>query len=69
MPFITEYLECKKIERHKDNLGMYMNCPVPTKVRIKWVEDLSWEEEEIITSNWRMVRPTYCCVQPDMLEV
>ena len=67
MPFIEEILECKKLEIHTDNNGNRMHCPVPTKVRLRWVEDLSWEEEEIMTSNWRRVRPTFCCIQPDIL--
>jgi hypothetical protein len=67
VPFIQEILECKKTEIHKDNLGMRMLCPVPTKVRLKWVETLE-DEGDVLYRNWQMVRPNYCCIQPDMLD-
>jgi hypothetical protein len=68
LPFVQEYLECKKTEIHKDNNGSRMNCPIPTKIRLRWVHGGSWDEMEINTDNWRMIRPSYCCVQPDMFE-
>lgn len=67
MPFVQEILECKKSEIHKDNLGMRMHCPVPTKIRLKWVETLE-DEGDILYTNCQMIRPNYCCVQPDMFD-